>query len=65
MKDKMKAAVFESEGNLVLKEVPVPSIDRHDDVLVRIESASICGTDLHILEVPPRISSTKRNHSWT
>ncbi len=59
MKDKMKAAVFESEGNLVLKEVPVPSIDRHDDVLIRIESASICGTDLHILEVPPGFPAPK------
>jgi len=27
MEKMMKAAVFESEGNLVLKEVPVPSID--------------------------------------
>ncbi len=49
----MKAAVFESEGNLVLKEVPVPSIEKDDDLIIRVESASICGTDVHILEVPP------------
>jgi 2-desacetyl-2-hydroxyethyl bacteriochlorophyllide A dehydrogenase len=59
MEKMMKAAVFESEGNLVLKEVPVPSIDRQDDVLIRIESASICGTDIHILEVPPGFPAPK------
>jgi len=53
MEGKMKAAVFESEGNLVLKEVPVPSIERDDELIIRVESASICGTDVHILEVPP------------
>ncbi len=32
---------------LVLDEVPVP-VPRDDEVLVRIEAASVCGTDLHI-----------------
>jgi threonine 3-dehydrogenase len=36
-----------SEPGLVLDEVPVPGI-RDDDVLVRVEAASLCGTDLHI-----------------
>jgi threonine 3-dehydrogenase len=35
------------EPGLVLDEVPVPTPGR-DEVLVRIEAASICGTDLHI-----------------
>jgi threonine 3-dehydrogenase len=37
----------ESEPGLVLDEVPVPA-PGPDEVLVRIEAASICGTDLHI-----------------
>jgi threonine 3-dehydrogenase len=37
----------ESEPGLVLDEVPVPT-PAADEVLVRIEAASICGTDLHI-----------------
>src|ERR687896_543634 len=37
----------ESEPGLVLDEVPVPT-PGPDEVLVRIEAASICGTDLHI-----------------
>jgi len=32
---------------LVLDEVPVPS-PAEDEVLVRVEAASVCGTDLHI-----------------
>jgi threonine 3-dehydrogenase len=32
---------------LVLDEVPVPAL-RPDEVLVRVEAASVCGTDLHI-----------------
>jgi threonine 3-dehydrogenase len=37
----------ESEPGLVLDEVPVPT-PGPDEVLVEIEAASICGTDLHI-----------------
>jgi len=51
--EKMLAAVFEGEGKLELKEVSVPEIKRPDDVLLQVEAASICGTDVHILEVPP------------
>ena len=35
------------EAGLVLDEVPVPT-PGPDEVLVRVEAASICGTDLHI-----------------
>lgn len=48
----MKAAVFEKEGSLVLKEVPVPEITADDQVIVEVEACSICGTDVHITGVP-------------
>lgn len=51
--DKMLAAVFEGKGKLELKEVPIPEIKSPNDVLLQVEAASICGTDVHILEVPP------------
>jgi threonine 3-dehydrogenase len=35
------------EPGLVLAEVPTPRVG-DDDVLVRVEAASLCGTDLHI-----------------
>jgi len=49
----MLAAVFEGKGKLALKQVPVPKISKPDEVLLKVEAASICGTDVHILHVPP------------
>ncbi len=51
-KQTMQAAVFEREGSLILKEVGIPRIERPDQVLIRVEAASICGTDVHITRVP-------------
>jgi threonine 3-dehydrogenase len=46
----MKALVkARSEPGLWLEEVPVPEIGIND-VLIRVQQASICGTDLHILK---------------
>ena len=53
MKDKMKAAVFHGNGKLCVEETDIPKISREDEVLVRVDACSICGTDVHILEVPP------------
>src|SRR5690348_9423118 len=44
----MKALVKrKAEPGLWLEEVPVPDIG-DDEVLIRIEKTSICGTDVHI-----------------
>jgi len=53
MGEKMRAAVFEGEGVLNIKEVDVPKIEKPDDVIVKVEMCSICGTDVHIMSVPP------------
>lgn len=53
MAETMIAAVFEGSGVLSVKDVPVPSIERPDEVLLEVEAASICGTDCQILNVPP------------
>ncbi len=55
----MLGAVFEGEGRLVLKEVPKPSIEKPTDVLLKVTGVGICGTDLHILQVPPAHPATK------
>jgi (R,R)-butanediol dehydrogenase/meso-butanediol dehydrogenase/diacetyl reductase len=52
-KKTMLAAVFEGQGKLSLKKVAVPGIATPEDVLLQVEGAGICGTDVHILEVPP------------
>ena len=46
----MKALVKTSAGKgLTLSEVPEPSI-RDDEVLIKVRSAGVCGTDVHIYE---------------
>jgi len=49
----MLAAVFEAEGQLVLRDCPKPRLERESDVLIKVTGVGICGTDLHILQVPP------------
>lgn len=49
----MRAARFLGEGTLAVEEVPTPQVEKLDDVLLEVEAAGICGTDLHILHVPP------------
>ncbi|MGA2974092.1 MAG: alcohol dehydrogenase catalytic domain-containing protein [Spirochaetia bacterium] len=49
----MQAAVFEGNGRLVLTERPEPKIKKPTDVLLKVQGVGICGTDLHILQVPP------------
>lgn len=49
----MKAAVFKGNGILKVEEVKKPVISEPDEVILKIISASICGSDLHVLSVPP------------
>jgi len=49
----MLAAVFEGNGILKLKELEMPQIKSPTDVRVKVLAAGICGSDLHILHVPP------------
>jgi threonine dehydrogenase-like Zn-dependent dehydrogenase len=45
----MKAFVVHAGGGASLREVPVP-VPGHDEALVRVTTASICATDLKILD---------------
>lgn len=58
MEKSMLAAKFISEGVLELVEIPVPKITRNEDVLVRVEMCSICGTDVSIMATPPAYVAT-------
>jgi threonine dehydrogenase-like Zn-dependent dehydrogenase len=49
----MRAAVFEGEGVVRLRDVPEPQVEAPDDVVIEVEACGICGTDLQILNVPP------------
>lgn len=45
----MKAVVFDGKGSVKLSEVSKPEIMSNKDALVKITHASICGSDLNIL----------------
>ena len=46
----MKALVYHGPGLRSWEEKPDPTIQDPTDIVVRIDSATICGTDLHILK---------------
>ena len=53
MAQTMRAAVFEGNGVLNILKVEKPQIKKPDDLIIQIEMCSICGTDVHIMSVPP------------
>jgi threonine dehydrogenase-like Zn-dependent dehydrogenase len=43
----MQALMFHAPGDVRIEEVPRPELEEAGDVLLRIDRAAICGTDLH------------------
>jgi glutathione-independent formaldehyde dehydrogenase len=46
----MKAVVYDGPRDVVVKEVPDARIEHPTDVLVKITTTNICGSDLHMYE---------------
>jgi alcohol dehydrogenase len=46
----MKALVYHGPGAKAWEEVPRPELATDTDAIVRVDSTTICGTDLHILK---------------
>ena len=46
----MKALVYGGPGRKSWNDVPLPSLRDPEDVIVRVDAVTICGTDLHILK---------------
>src|SRR6476659_10217691 len=46
----MKALVYHGPGQRAWEDAPDPTIQEPTDAIVRIDSSTICGTDLHILK---------------
>jgi alcohol dehydrogenase len=46
----MKALVYQSHGKIAWEEKPGPDVQHPGDAIVRLTTATICGTDLHILQ---------------
>lgn len=46
----MKALIFADIGRMEVQDVPDPKIEQETDAVVRVTSAAICGSDLHMYE---------------
>ncbi len=49
----MHVPIFKGQGKIEFKNRPLPQPAQPTDVLVKIETCGICGTDLNILATPP------------
>ena len=47
----MKAVVYKGPRDVVVKTVPDAKIEKATDVLVKITTTNICGSDLHMLSL--------------
>jgi alcohol dehydrogenase len=63
----MKGLVYHGPGKRSWDEVPDPTIEAPTDIVVRIDTSTICGTDLHILkgDVPACKPGTILGHEAT
>jgi alcohol dehydrogenase len=63
----MKGLVYHGPGKRSWDEVPDPTIQVPTDIVVRIDTSTICGTDLHILkgDVPACQPGTVLGHEAT
>jgi alcohol dehydrogenase len=46
----MKALVYHGPGERSWDDVPEPAVEAPTDAIIRVDSVTICGTDLHILK---------------
>ncbi len=61
----MKAAVFHKPGDISVDNVDDPTIQEAGDVILRVTSTAICGSDLHILSgAVPQTSAMIMGHEF-
>jgi hypothetical protein len=48
--EKMKAVHYEGPFKVSVKEIELPKIQHPDDVIVKVTTAAICGSDLHMYQ---------------
>lgn len=47
----MKAVTWQGKRNIVVNDVPDPVIQEPTDIIIKITSSGLCGSDLHLYEV--------------
>lgn len=53
MQEKMNAVVLKEGGKYAVEEKPVPKIKKENELLIKVDICSICGSDMQILKDPP------------
>ncbi|TVY36605.1 putative zinc-type alcohol dehydrogenase-like protein [Lachnellula occidentalis] len=46
----MKAVVYQEPFKVSIEELPIPKLEHPDDALIKITTAAICGSDLHMYQ---------------
>ena len=44
----MKALHYDGPNKTIVKEIAMPKMEHPDDIIVRVTTACICGSDLHV-----------------
>ncbi len=61
----MKAAVFHKPGDISVDNVDDPKLIETDDIIVRVTSTAICGSDLHIYNgFMPQVKDMVMGHEF-
>lgn len=45
----MKAIVYEGIKNVNVRDIADPKIEKNDDIIIKVTSTAICGSDLHLI----------------
>ena len=63
----MKAVQYVDVESVIVGDVPEPTIQSPDDVLVRVTTAAICGSDLHLYRghIPGMAPGSVMGHEYT
>jgi S-(hydroxymethyl)glutathione dehydrogenase/alcohol dehydrogenase len=65
MSNAMKAAIFHKPGDIRVDNVNDPVIEQSDDVIIKVTSTAICGSDLHIYDgFIPQINDMILGHEF-
>ena len=62
----MRAVTFQDVGRIELQDVPKPEIQEPDDVLLKVTTTAICGSDLHVLHgrIPGMLPGSILGHEF-
>jgi hypothetical protein len=59
----MKALTWQGKRDVRIENVPDPAIQKPTDVVVKVTSSGICGSDLHLYEPTPTVRRGPRRPS--